>query len=238
MSVLRMTFDLLDGIDAAQSPADVGRLYFAKLKPLGFGAIFVRTHALDVDDAREHVYYRDAPEGWFQIYSARNFAQANFVTYAARRTARPFNWREPTVAGDSPFAPAHAFVWDVLNGFRLTDGFAVPSHTRSSVAVMSLATYDGADLSPDRRKAIVLSSHYVHDRLRELEESPFPQVKLSGRERDCLAFAAQGKSDWDIGQILGISQATAHAHIENAKRKLGVKTRMQAVAILARAREL
>ena len=43
---------------------------------------------------------------------------------------------------------------------------------------------------------------------------------------------------WDIGQILGIAQSTVHAHVENAKRKLGVKSRIQAVAKLARAGEL
>lgn len=54
--------------------------------------------------------------------------------------------------------------------------------------------------------------------------------RLTARERDCLTFVAEGKSDWEIGVILGVSQATAHAHVENAKRKLGCRTRAQAVA--------
>ena len=41
---------------------------------------------------------------------------------------------------------------------------------------------------------------------------------------------AEGKSDWEIGVILGVCQATAHTHVENAKRKLGAKSRPQAVA--------
>jgi DNA-binding CsgD family transcriptional regulator len=55
---------------------------------------------------------------------------------------------------------------------------------------------------------------------------------LSLRERDCLAFVAQGMNDADVALRLGIAQSTAHFYIEKAKRKLGAKTRAQAVAHL------
>jgi DNA-binding CsgD family transcriptional regulator len=38
-----------------------------------------------------------------------------------------------------------------------------------------------------------------------------------------------GKSDWEIGEILAISERTAHNHVEAAKRLLDVGTRTQAV---------
>jgi DNA-binding CsgD family transcriptional regulator len=57
-------------------------------------------------------------------------------------------------------------------------------------------------------------------------------VSLSPREYECLEWAAQGKSAWAIGRILGISRHTAATHIENAKAKLGVRTIVQAVARL------
>lgn len=236
-AVLRTAFQLMDGIDHADTAAEIGRRYFEKLKPWGFGAIFARAHALDADDAREHIHYRETPIGWEQVYADRGFAQINFVTHAARRTARPFVWSEITIGNDVA-AKAREDMWSVLHAFGLRDGLAVPNHTSTSVSVLSLATFEGVELPCDLRKAIVLSSHYVHDRLRELNTPPFKSIRLTHRERDCLAFAAEGKSDWDIGQILGIAQSTVHAHVENAKRKLGVKTRMQAVAKLARAGEL
>ena len=42
-------------------------------------------------------------------------------------------------------------------------------------------------------------------------------------------LAAQGKSDWHIGQLLGLSSDTAHQHIETAKRRYGVASRTQLV---------
>jgi DNA-binding CsgD family transcriptional regulator len=52
---------------------------------------------------------------------------------------------------------------------------------------------------------------------------------LSNREREILAWIAEGKSDASIGQILNISSKTVNYHVENAKRKFAVATRIQAV---------
>ena len=54
-------------------------------------------------------------------------------------------------------------------------------------------------------------------------------VNLTQREIEVLTWIAYGKSDWQIGQILQISDKTVNFHVENMKRKLGVATRMQVV---------
>jgi LuxR family quorum-sensing system transcriptional regulator SolR len=54
-------------------------------------------------------------------------------------------------------------------------------------------------------------------------------MPMTARESEVLAWVAAGKSDWAIGRILNISGKTVNFHVENAKRKLGVGTRMQAV---------
>jgi DNA-binding CsgD family transcriptional regulator len=54
-------------------------------------------------------------------------------------------------------------------------------------------------------------------------------AQFSERERQCLELAAQGKDDWSIGSLLRISERTAHNHIERAKRRLGVCTRVQVI---------
>jgi DNA-binding CsgD family transcriptional regulator len=59
--------------------------------------------------------------------------------------------------------------------------------------------------------------------------------KLSERQLECLAWAQEGKSAGDIGQIIGISGRTVEGHLAKACEALGVRTRVQAVV---RAREL
>jgi DNA-binding CsgD family transcriptional regulator len=66
---------------------------------------------------------------------------------------------------------------------------------------------------------------------------PWPEPALTRRQRECLAWVEQGKSSTDIGAILGLSPETVNEHVGEACRRLGVRTRVQAV-VTARARGL
>jgi LuxR family transcriptional regulator, quorum-sensing system regulator LasR len=57
---------------------------------------------------------------------------------------------------------------------------------------------------------------------------------VTAREIQVLIWIAAGKSDWAIGRILKISGKTVNFHVENAKRKFGVGTRVQAVVAAIR----
>ena len=61
------------------------------------------------------------------------------------------------------------------------------------------------------------------------------KITLSPRQAECLFWVQQGKSSRDIGTILGISHRMVERHVFRACRKLGVRTRIQAVV---RARSL
>jgi DNA-binding CsgD family transcriptional regulator len=52
--------------------------------------------------------------------------------------------------------------------------------------------------------------------------------RLTERELEVLTWAARGKSSTNIAVILRISDRTVNFHIDNARRKLGVATRIQA----------
>jgi DNA-binding response OmpR family regulator len=54
-------------------------------------------------------------------------------------------------------------------------------------------------------------------------------VDLRERELETLTWAARGKTFWEIGEILGLSKRTVEFHLDNARRKLGVATRTQAL---------
>ncbi len=68
----------------------------------------------------------------------------------------------------------------------------------------------------------------------ESRGGPAGRVRVTARESEILGWVAAGKSDWAIGQILNISGKTVNFHVENAKRKLGVGSRVQAVILAMR----
>ncbi len=57
-----------------------------------------------------------------------------------------------------------------------------------------------------------------------------PPEHLSPREAECLQWAARGKSATDTAAILGLSARTVEAYLERGRSKLGVRTRIEAVA--------
>ena len=61
-------------------------------------------------------------------------------------------------------------------------------------------------------------------------------VALNEREVEVLTWVARGKTSAEIAQILGLAKRTVDFHIDNARVKLGVSTRVQAAIKAATAR--
>ena len=63
--------------------------------------------------------------------------------------------------------------------------------------------------------------------------------KLTAREAEVLYWVVKGKTNRDIGEIIGSSPATAKKHLERVYVKLGVETRTAAAGVaMKRIREL
>jgi len=54
-------------------------------------------------------------------------------------------------------------------------------------------------------------------------------IELSQREIEVLTWSARGKTSDEIASILGLSKRTVDFHMDNARTKLGVSNRTQAV---------
>lgn len=56
------------------------------------------------------------------------------------------------------------------------------------------------------------------------------QHSLTPRELECLHWAAAGKTNWEIGVILGVSKRTIVFHLHNSAKKLETSNRYHTVA--------
>ncbi len=56
-----------------------------------------------------------------------------------------------------------------------------------------------------------------------------PAALPSSRELECLRWTMEGKTAWEVGRILGISEHTAARHVNNATRKLACVNKHHAV---------
>ena len=61
-----------------------------------------------------------------------------------------------------------------------------------------------------------------------------PPGCITAREHECLLWAGEGKTDWEISIILGISRSTVVKHVGSARRKLGATNKAHAIALAIR----
>jgi len=68
----------------------------------------------------------------------------------------------------------------------------------------------------------------------EAAASRLATAALTPRETEVLSWVAKGKTNRDVGDILGLSPRTVNKHLEHVFEKLGVETRAAAAALASR----
>ncbi|TGN75043.1 LuxR family transcriptional regulator [Bradyrhizobium yuanmingense] len=117
----------------------------------------------------------------------------------------------------------------------LKHGISVPLFGPAGrLSMVSFAScFDDADPEGHvvRLKALAWHFHIAFAEIAKPSNSACDsKVSLSEREKDCLRWVAKGKSSWEIGKILNISENTVNFHLKNAIRKLGTTNRAHAIA--------
>ncbi|MCE9523000.1 MAG: LuxR C-terminal-related transcriptional regulator [Alphaproteobacteria bacterium] len=114
-------------------------------------------------------------------------------------------------------------------GDKHKDGLAVPVHENGRMVWGAGFTGRDPDLSQECRSVLSAAVYAAYARFQDLLDSNTARSPLSARESECLHWVSAGKTDFEVGKILAISARTVRFHISNAKAKLGVTTRIQAV---------
>jgi LuxR family quorum sensing-dependent transcriptional regulator len=172
------------------------------------------------------------PAGWSERYfEQRHVTRDPAVLHAAQAT-RPYTWSE--LLATPTYNAGQRLIKREAIEFGVSEAFLIPIITSRYGVTLVAVGGSGKNLSTRERAELQLAAIYTHSRIRELSpvkrRVPEPPA-LSPRERECLAWAAAGKSDREIGDILSISERTAYGHMERVRRKYGVASRHQAIVL-------
>lgn len=175
------------------------------------------------------------PPEWSAHYIEQDFVNRDPVISAVPQEIMPFRWDSLQV--QLRRRGRDAAVLDQAGDFGLRRGITVPLHGPGrGIADMNLtADQDLPDQEFDRlwreqRNDLHLISLYAHQAIlqRYLNDTgDLPQ--LAPRERECLLWTARGKTAWEVGEILGISQDTVTGYLKTATHKMGVFSKTHAV---------
>jgi LuxR family transcriptional regulator, quorum-sensing system regulator BjaR1 len=234
----QLVFDTIERAHLASSPEEVTELFAPVCRELGFDQI--GTFSVREPSGRMIGHYQAGATD--RVWEDHYIQQAHFEHDAIVRrlpyTLEPMIWSEFAAAGELDAGAKRIF--DEAGEFGLVEGYVLPQHfIDGGVAATVLLAHDDPQIATPRARAAthILSAYFAMAVRRFAAPDPSPPLTLSRRQRECLQWVRAGKSDRDIGDILNISEHTVSEHLEAARKKLGVRTRMQAV-IEAIARKL
>lgn len=167
----------------------------------------------------------DFKEAWFE----RLYIIHDPVLRHALTCQSAFTWQEA-------YETATDFgrkIFDEAKDYGMNDGVAIPVRIgRYPTGLVSLV-HPRPDFSTDELARIQLVAvHACIQLIRILNAEQEDQtIVLTKREVEVLQFVAGGKTNWEVGKILGITEDSVKMHLKNINRKLDASNRAHSVSI-------
>ncbi|AZO32656.1 MULTISPECIES: LuxR family transcriptional regulator [unclassified Mesorhizobium] len=177
------------------------------------------------------------PPRWTRQYLENQYEKLDPVVLRARNGGCPFHWGS-NFGGDK-MSPAQQQLFDEAAQFSICCGLTIPIvDLRGRIAAVTFAADEPRPVflrvAERYEQALQLMAACFHRCVRRKlpSDRTVDGISLTSREYECLRWAARGNSAWVTGRILGIKPRTIAFHLDNAKKKLGVRTQNQAIALL------
>jgi len=161
----------------------------------------------------------NVPGDMQRLWLESGYYQVDPVQHYALESCAPFVWsyqRPDNTSLHNRLSDLNKPVTHYMCDNNMPSGATVPLHLPNGgfVTVTGIHTSAGQECVLPLFDSSVLTCQHV---------------RLSKRERECLAWAAQGLTAKEIARKLCRSVATVTLHLNTATRKLGASNRVQAV---------
>lgn len=216
-------------IEATGNADDMTTAMKAVTHELGF-QYFALTHHVDiVAMGGSAIRIHDYPAQWADYYDSQALGVSDPVHRASHVTSIGFCWSKmPRMI---PLTARDRRILALGCEQGIGDGFTVPAHVPGEArGSCSFANEAGRPMPENMLLLAQLAGAFAFEGARRLwsarghlPDEPVPV--LTDRQRDCLLWAARGKSDWEISRILGVSEETVARHIKQGCERYGVNKR-------------
>ena len=192
---------------------------------LGF-RYFALTHHVDLRTSGDAIRLHNYPAGWAEWFEERSLGKSDPVHRASNLTSVGFAWsRLPEMLA---LSPADRHVLHAARKEGIGDGFTVPAHVPGEAhGSCSFACGTGEPFFGEHQALLQLVGAFAFEAARRMRRSRHQPlvVSLTDRQRECVMWAARGKSDWEIAHILGVKHDTVIEHMRHARDRYGVGKR-------------
>lgn len=199
---------------------------------LGFETVSATTVVDHMLGDTEFFSIDNAPEGYRDLFDDPHVGRLDPVAQHCKRASVPIIWDQQTYT-----ACGLGEVWERQASFGYSNGISLALHLPEGRHFWLGVERDQP--VPAHRGELTrvvadlqLFAVLAQDVALRILTPPkaIPEVpQLTPRELECLRWTMDGKTAWEVGTILGISERTATLHVNNAMHKLGCVNKHQAV---------
>jgi LuxR family transcriptional activator of bioluminescence operon len=182
----------------------------------------------------------DYPEEWLELYNGKDMIMNDPVVAFCQEHSVPVVWSN-LIKNENYNKQKYLYTMRAAEKFGLKSGVSVPLKSPSGeFGIFSMSCDQvGAEADEKCRNSIasvqcfasyVLEAVLVISESEKRKEAEDLSEKLTQREYECLFWACEGKTAWEISVILKIKERTVLFHLSNATAKMGASNRQHAVA--------
>jgi len=201
-------------------------------KRLGFDTVSATVVIDHMLTDSEFITVDNAPDAYKAYYRNRENGKRDPVTQHCKRKSVPIIWTQETYVSQGLGEK-----WEEQAQFGYRNGIALALHLPDGRHFMlgverdQAMSRNAAELTRVVADLQLFAVHAQEAAWRILTTpSPDPGIPaLTPRELESLRWTMDGKTAWEVGSMLGISERTAALHINNATHKLGCANKHQAV---------
>jgi LuxR family transcriptional regulator len=199
----------------------------------GFGIVAFACGEIDLADRERNVLFvAEWPEAWLRYYVKSGFINRDPIVNALAFYREPFEFVD--IIRDPRFSNVEREALRVAAEHGWDRGLAAPiarGGTRFGLVTMIGC---GEKLDEFQRAYLCLISECLMNRIHALPpgaEYAARPAGMSKREVEAARLVALGCGDHEIADKLGISESTAHKHVESGRKRLKARNRAHMAAL-------
>lgn len=228
---------MLESLAKCRSMEDLHAATHALVKQIGYEYFIYGVQVNTSITSPYRFIFSGYPNEWRDHYVREGYLEKDPTVLGCIRDRRviPMIWNAEAFAA----TPDAVRLYDQALESGVGGGVSVyVQGGRGEAAMLSVAT----PMAPKRAQRDILGTLgrvqllgcYLHEAVQRVvlskEVREVKSIPLTPRERECLVWAAEGKTAWEIGNIIRVAERTVNFHLQNAAHKLGVTSRQHAVA--------
>jgi LuxR family transcriptional regulator, quorum-sensing system regulator BjaR1 len=172
------------------------------------------------------------PTEWLELYLRERYIRHDPSQRHARRTVHPYEWKDAPY--DAEAEPKALEVVQRATDLKVGNGFVVPVPGPSGCIGQVWMSRSDFRLTKRDKPALHVMALYAFGRVEQLARPSTSKPILTMREREILTWTATGKTAWEIGELLNISERTVEWHLQSIAQKLGTCNKVQTLTVAIR----